>query len=183
MATETLSTEHPAIEITQSVSARDLLLHHLKHKGYKLMKDDAMIIPEKKEGVLAAVRHGKKELIDVKALSDFYPVAEIREEHTGITDQLLHSIQSVAEALFFSFIHFGRYFKGEKMTLALALPDTQRYRQILEKLEDYFTENNLDFKVYLVALSGDVQERNLNGKMNKAEMSKEVMEQRKALKL
>lgn len=182
MATETPLTAPQAIETTQTVSARDLLLHHLKQKGYKLLKDDAMIVPEKKEGVLAAVRHGKKELIDVKALSEFYSVTEIREEHPGITDQLLHSIQSVAEALFFSFIHFGRYFKGEKMTLALALPATQRYRQILEKLEDYFTENNLDFKVYLVALSGEVQERNLNHKKNKSEVRREVMEQRNALK-
>jgi hypothetical protein len=182
MVTETPLTTQPTTETAQPISARDLLLHHLKQKGYKLLKDDAMIVPEKKEGVLAAVRHGKKELIDVKALSEFYPVTEIREEHTGITDQLLHSIQSVAEALFFSFIHFGRYFKGEKMTPALALPDMRRYRQILEKLEDYFTENNLDFKVYLVALSGEVQELNLNQKKNGPEVSRQVMEQRNALK-
>ncbi len=158
-------------------------MHYLKQKGYKLLKDDAMIVPEKKEGVLAAIRFGKKELIDVKSLSEFYPVTEIKDAHTGLTDHLLHSIQSVAEGLFFSFIHFGRYFRGEKITPALALPDTQRYRQILEKLDDYFTENNLDFKVYLVAPGGEVQERNLNQKKNKGEVAKEVIEQRKTLGL
>ena len=50
----------------------------------------------------------------------------------------------------------------EKVTLALAFSDTERCQQIIEKPKDYFTGNNLDFKIYLITADNEVQEWYLN---------------------
>ena len=182
MATETVSTSNPTTESLQEANIRNLLLCYLKQKGYKLLKDEAPAITDKKENIIAVSRHGRKELIEVKGFSAFH-IKQFKEEQPKKSDQMLQAIQSIAEALFFSFNSFGKYFKGEKVALALALPDTERYRQIIKNLEDYFTDNDLDFKVYLVAEEGGVKERNLNEKMNKNEIPTDVMEERKKLRL
>lgn len=183
MATETLLTTNQDTATSQTTSARDLLLHYLKRNGYKISKDDAAAIAEKKEDVLVVTKHSRKEIIDIKSLSEFVPVTGVKEEHHSATEYVLHAVQGMAEALFFSFINFGKYFKGEKLTPALALPDTERYRQIIQNLEHYFTENNLDFKVYLLAENGEVQQKNLNYKKNAGiAVPREVMEKRSALK-
>lgn len=181
MATETLSSDQISAEALPTVSALQVLQHYLKQNGYKPVKEDAEFVKEHKGDLLVVTRHGRKELIDVRGLSAFSAVFEKEKEALSITDHLLHSVQSLAEAMLYSFIHFGRYFKGEKITSSLALPDTDRYRQILKNLGDYFTENNLDFKIYLVAQNGRVQERNLNEKKNKHAVPAEVIKQRKAL--
>jgi hypothetical protein len=168
MATETIPAEQTAVETLQAVSAPEALLHFLKQAGYKLVKDDDDLVRESKGQLLVVTRHGRKEAIDIRGLSTFAAKVEKEKEQTTITDHLLHSVQFLADALLSSFLIFGKYFKGQKMTSALALPDTVRYRQIMEKLEDYFSENNLDFKIYLVAQNGGVLERNLNRKKNKA---------------
>jgi hypothetical protein len=181
MATETsLIINDTAVNQTQAISARELLLLYFKQNGYKLVKEDAASIHERKDDLLIVSKQGRKELIDIKGISAFFTTPERKEEQLTITDHLLHTIQSTAEALFFSFINFGKYFKGEKITSALALPDTERYRQIIEKLQDYFTENNLDFKIYLLGENGEVKERNLN-QLKDGAVPKEVMEKRKAL--
>lgn len=180
MATEAPSTEKFSAEPFQTVSALQVLQHYLKQNGYKSIKEDAERIQDHKD-LLVVAKHGRKELIDVRGLSAFSAVLEKEEAHASITDHLLHSMQSLAEAFLYSFIHVGHYFKGEKILSSLALPDTERYRQILKNLGDYFTGNNLDFKIYLVSENGEVQERNLNEKKNKAAVPAEVMKKRKTL--
>lgn len=181
MSTETDLTETTPAEVVQEVSTRDLLLRYLRQNGYKLLKDE-IVIPEKKDGLLAVARHGRKELIDVRSLPAVFPLVEKKEGQLKKTDLLLHAMQSVAEALFHSFVHVGKYFQEEKIASALAVPDTERYRQIIGKLEDYFTENNLDFKIYLLAENGTVRVQNLNQKHNKdSALPKAVMEKRTAL--
>src|SRR5690349_3379283 len=123
MATETNPTENIPVDITQEISTRDLLLRYLRRNGYKLLKDEAVAVPEKKEGLLAVAKHGRKELIDVRSLPAFFPKRAQAEEQTKKSDLLLHAMQSVAEALFYSFINVGNYFKEEKIFSALALPD------------------------------------------------------------
>jgi hypothetical protein len=182
MATETSSINKLSGETLQTVSALQVLQHYLKQNGYKPIKEDAELEKEHNGNLLLVSRHGRKELIDVRGLSAFSAVLEPEEEHASIADHLLHSMQSLAEAFLYSFIHVGRYFKGEKVLSSLALPDTERYRKILKNLGDYFTGNNLDFKIYLVAEDGEVQERNLNEKKNKAAVPEEVMKNRKALR-
>lgn len=161
MATETTSTEKYSAEALNTVSALQVLQHYLKQNGYKSIKEDAELIKEHND-LLVVARHGRKELIDVRGLSAFSAVLEKEEEQASIADHLLHSMQYLAEAFLYSFIHVGRYFKGEKVLSSLALPDTERYRQILKNLGEYFTCNNLDFKIYLVSETGEVLERNLN---------------------
>lgn len=181
MATETPFSQTLSAEPVQTVSALEVLQQYLKQQGYKPLKEEAEWIKAHKDNLLVVTKQGRKELIDVRGLFSFLAVVEKEKEALSIADHLLHSVHSLAEALLYSFIYFGRYFKGEKIASSLALPDTERYRQILKNLGDYFTENNLDFKIYLVAENGTVQERNLNEKKNKSAVPAEVVLQRKAL--
>jgi hypothetical protein len=66
--------------------------------------------------------------------------------------------------LFNSFINFGKYYSDENAVGAMALPNVDRYKATIEKVQDYFTSNNLYFKVYMVSENGDVDVINLNDK-------------------
>jgi hypothetical protein len=51
---------------------------------------------------------------------------------------------------------FVKHYSDEKST-SLSLHDLDQYRDILEKVREYFTVNNLNLKVYLVNEAGGVQ--------------------------
>ncbi|MEJ7681526.1 MAG: hypothetical protein WKG06_27480 [Segetibacter sp.] len=47
------------------------------------------------------------------------------------------------ETLFNSLINFGKYYSDESAVVAMALPNVDRYKTIIEKVADYFNSNNL----------------------------------------
>ena len=49
----------------------------------------------------------------------------------------------------------------------VGLPNVDRYLTIIEKVEEYFSMNNLYFKIYLINQDGDVEVSNLNKKFIK----------------
>ena len=49
----------------------------------------------------------------------------------------------------------------------MALPNVSRYQAIIQKLNDYFSINDLYFRIYLVNEDGSVEVSNLNSKYSK----------------
>lgn len=131
---------------------------HLKKNGYKIYKPD---VSETGSISIVASKYFKKELIEVKGLPKTF---ESQSAH-GVSKSN-SPVQTAkhwfSDALFNSFTNFGQYYTGENVLLAIALPNVERYKAIISRVHDYFTMNNLSFKIYLVNEDSDVEVSNLN---------------------
>ncbi len=137
------------------------LITYLKQNKYKIINDNSEDEIKKSHHIVAVSKTGRKEVIEVKS--------NYTERHDGLkkeqekkTDLKQQAKYWFSEALLSSFVNFGRYSISGKVTLALGVPDTERYQQIIEKVQEYFTANNLNLKVYMVADDGKVKVHNLN---------------------
>jgi hypothetical protein len=130
------------------------LVNYLKQNGYKVQKDNRQKETEKAERFIIASKFFKKEIIEVKS----YPV--IHSNQNPVAPKAAAK-SWFAEALFNSFVNFSRFKDAE---IAMALPNVGRYKTIISNLNDYFTVNNLYFRLYLVNEDGLVEVSNLNQK-------------------
>ncbi|WP_207497100.1 hypothetical protein [Aridibaculum aurantiacum] len=137
------------------------LVRFLKENGYKIHKDKAV---DRSEKVVIASKYFTKEVIEIKGFPAKAVQTGSSQKSTNSTAQAKHWF---SDALFSSFVNFGKYYSNENAEIAMALPNAERYRAIIEKVQDYFTINNLHFKIYLVNEDGQVEVSNLNENMRK----------------
>lgn len=131
----------------------------LKENGYKVHKDNVLKEAEKPERIITATKFFKKEVIEVKGFPHHY-IPSAKE-----TVQTKSNAKNwFTEALFNSFVNFSVI---ENAEVAMALPNVSRYQAIIEKLNDYFSVNDLYFRIYLVNEDGGVEVSNLNIKYAK----------------
>ena len=142
------------------------LISYLKKNGYKIHEEKPKNIGSKPEKIITVSKFFTKEIIGIKGLQ---PTTE-RNNLLKILDKNDSSSQVknwFYDSLFNSFINFGKYYSDENAVGAMALPNVEKYKAIIEKVQDYFTSNNLFFKLYLVDEGGEVNVWNLNEKDNK----------------
>jgi hypothetical protein len=142
------------------------LIVYLKKNGYKIHEEKASKLPGKTEKIITVSKFFTKEIIGIKGLSraaDRSSLLKIQDknETSATAKSWFH------ESLFNSFINFGKYYSDENAVGAMALPDVERYQAIIEKVQEYFTSNDLHFKVYMVKENGEVEVVDLNDKDNK----------------
>ena len=159
MHTEANTVVEPAEAWFDEETVKGYLIDYLKGKRYRIVSDSAKDATEA-ESSIVAIKSGQKELIEVKGdpASSFNPTTKATKK----ADMRQQARYWFSEALLTSFINFGRYNWSGKVTIALGLPDTERYQQIVTNLQAYFTANNLNLKVYMVAADGTVTEHYLN---------------------
>lgn len=136
---------------------------YLKENGYKIHKDSGKPT-ERNEKVVIASKYFTKEIIEIKGFPAKAPNYSGLQKATANNANAKHWF---SDALFSSFVNFGKYYSIENAEVAMALPNAERYKAIIEKVQDYFTINNLFFKIYLVNQDGEVEVSNLNENMRK----------------
>lgn len=142
------------------------LVAYLKESGYKIHKDLYNKMPDKIDTIITASKFFSKEIIEVKGYpADFYKINN--KEVPKHISQVNHAKKWFSEALLNSFVNFGKYYSNDSAVVAMALPNVDRYKTIIEKVQDYFSMNNLYFKIYLVNQDGQVEVSNLNKKFTK----------------
>lgn len=138
---------------------RDNLSAYLQEKGYKITVEEVPATGGAGYRLVAVSMLGRKEIIEVKGRLSFggrnSPARDPGSGKKEVRGWL-------AEALLDSFLTFGRHLAAFRCHLAVALPDTGRSRQLVEKLQPYFTANHIQLKVYLVDEAGKVEEHPLN---------------------
>lgn len=142
------------------------LVAYLKENGYKIHKDLYNKMPDKIDTIITASKFFSKEIIEVKG----YPGGFYKTSNKAMPkniNQGYHAKKWFSEALLNSFVNFGKYYSNDSAVVAMALPNVERYKTIIEKVEDYFSMNNLYFKIYLVNQDGQVEVSNLNKKFTK----------------
>jgi hypothetical protein len=138
------------------------LTKFLKDNGYKIHKETGLPA-ERPEKVLIASKYFTKEIIEIKGFPN-KPASLSGLQKPSATTNARHWF---SDALFSSFVNFGKYYSNENAEVAMALPNVEKYKAIIEKVQDYFTINNLYFKLYLVNEDGEVEVSNLNENMRK----------------
>ena len=135
---------------------------HLKQNGYKIQKQVSINISGKQELVIVGSKYFEKEIIEVKGYpKTFEGESTIASKKVSAT----HHVKNwFSDALFSSFVNFGKYYSNSNVLVAIALPNISRSKAVIQIVKDYFTENNLYFKIYLVNEDGDVEILNLNEK-------------------
>ncbi|HEX8277274.1 MAG TPA: hypothetical protein VF540_01215 [Segetibacter sp.] len=137
------------------------VVNFLKENGYKVQKEAG---PKedtyKGEKVITATKFFKKEVIEVKGFPNHYPATDTvtRTRNTPAKSWF-------TEALFNSFMNFNLI---DNAGLGMALPNVSRYQAIVKELNNYFTINDLYFRIYLVNENGSVEVSNLNLRDGKA---------------
>jgi hypothetical protein len=131
------------------------LQEYIKKQGYKIVKKGAF---SNGEGRILVSRKGKQEMIEIKGTPS---TAQVRRknllEATG-PSELEHHKELLQHSL-------SRH-PGGKVASAICVPDISYYREVVEKLKDYFTLNNLHMRIYLVRENGQVVEYALNAREN-----------------
>lgn len=130
---------------------------YLKENGYKIHKDLYNKMPDKVDTIIIASRFFSKEIIEVKG----FPAHKQAPKNISMTQ---HARNWFSEALFNSFVNFGKYYSNDSAIVAMALPNVYKYKTIIDKVQNYFSLNDLHFKLYLVNENGDVEISNLNKK-------------------
>jgi hypothetical protein len=130
--------------------------NYLKENGYKVQKGSRSKDAERQEVIIIASKFFKKEIIEIKG----FPYHTHNQLQTSIP-KATQAKNWFTEALFNSFVNFSNF---ENAELAMALPNVGRYQTIIKNLNDYFTENDLSFRIYLVNEDGSVEVSNLNHK-------------------
>lgn len=127
---------------------------YLRDLGYKVQKESRIRDHEKSGIIITASRYFKKELIEVKGYPHYY-----HNQLQSVTPKATQAKSWFTEALFNSFVNFSSF---ENAELGMALPNVSRYQAIIKNLTDYFTANELYFRIYLVNEDGSVDVSNLN---------------------
>jgi hypothetical protein len=137
---------------------------YLRDNGYKIQKQVSINISGKEELVIVGSKYFEKEIIEVKG----YPKTfEEQESSLSKKTTATHQVKRwFSDALFSSFVNFGKYYSNHNVLVAMALPNVSRSKAVIQIVKDYFTENNLYFKIYLVNENGDVEVLNLNEKFS-----------------
>ena len=138
----------------------DSLVKYLKDNGYKIHRDLYNKMPDKVDTIITASKFFSKEIIEVKG----FPTEFYKKEAPKNTGQIQHAKNWFSEALLNSFVNFGKYYSNDTAVVAMALPNVDKYKAIIGKVQDYFSLNNLCFKIYLINEDGSVEISNLNVK-------------------
>jgi hypothetical protein len=135
------------------------VVNYLKENGYKVQKVAGCKEEyEKVERVITATKFFKKEIIEVKGFTPYYFPA------TNHPSPPKSAKIWFTDALFNSFMNFSGIDNAE---VAMAVPNVSRYQAIIKELNNYFTVNDLFFRIYLVNENGSVEVSNLNYKHGK----------------
>ena len=127
---------------------------YIKDACYKIQRENRLKDQEKSGIILTASRYFKKEIIEIKG----YPHYDHNQLHS-IAPKATQAKSWFSDALFNSFVNFSHF---ENAEIAMALPNVSRYQAIIKNLTDYFTSNELYFRIYLVNEDGTVDVSNLN---------------------
>ena len=139
---------------------KNSLIEFLKKEGYKIHLEQK---GEAGENIVAASKYFRRELIGIKGFPSSYYAQDGRKKSASTTEKQ-HAKNWFSDIILGAFTNFSYFHLYENVTVAIALPNSERYKSIIERVQDYFSDNDLSFKIYLVDESGEVTIQNLNEK-------------------
>jgi hypothetical protein len=132
------------------------LVLHLTGLGYKIIRDNSDNPNARGEDIIAVSPEGLSEIIEVKGYpTGYYTKGDYRGKKNK-TNPKLQAKHWFSEAMLSCFANHAKHRHAGKFVVALAFPLNARYKELIKKVEDFFTDKNIPFKVYFVAENGEV---------------------------
>jgi len=149
---------------TQFISTS--LKAYLEDHGYRIL-DEQEEHHSNCDDVIVASKIFGKEVIEIRGTIET-PEAVKETESSKRAKLFTEAMYWLSDVLLWPITFFANHYNDDK-NRSLCLPDLEQYKELIEKLREYFTNNNLNLKVYLVNASGDVHITHLNLIDNKDE--------------
>lgn len=133
------------------------LVRYLIEHNYTIIHDNTENKTAK--GVdIEAVKNKVRELVEVKGYPSIYFVNGPKKGQKTKTDPRLQSTHWFSGCLSSTL----KNYESKETKLAMAFPACSRYEELVIKNQKYFTDNDLDVKVYFIDEKGSVTIGNLN---------------------
>jgi hypothetical protein len=136
----------------------------LQEQGFRVTEPDEEK-PTFLDKVVIASRLLTKEVIEIRGTLSGEAHLPDTEAHKRAR-MFSEAMHWLSDALLSPITFFTTHY-GDNRNRCLCLPDVEHYREILDKVKDYFTTNNLYLKVYLVSEDASVHIHQLNERSNK----------------
>ncbi len=144
-----------------SISAK--LVEYFKNEGNIIEKDNSQNI--RTRGADIVISKGPyKEAIEVKGYPTTIHTQGANKGKPKSTNPKLQAKHWFSEAILSCFFNYKELKNDSQLRVSLGFPKFDRYEEIIYKVEDYFTDQDIDFKVYFVSENGTVSVTNLNRK-------------------
>ena len=143
------------------------LVLYLKDQGYKIIKDNSPDISARGVDIIAISPKGVSEIIEVKGYPTAYYTKTVNMGMLKKTSPKLQAKHWFSEGILSCMFNYSKYKENGAIRLALAFPldDSGRYKELISKVEDYYTAYNIDFRIYFITKEGDISIDNLNRAM------------------
>lgn len=141
------------------------LVQYFIDNGYKIDKDNSANISARGEDIIVSKKN-EKEIIEVKGYPTTKHTKGEKKGEDKITSPRAQAKHWFSEALLSSIFN---YKKHKDANIAVAFPKMDRYEELIIKVEDFFTDKNIDFKIYFVDKDGNVTLDNLNKRNGKSQ--------------
>ena len=139
------------------------LVEYLNAEGYEIIKDNSKKVTAHGIDVIARQPSGVIELIEVKGYPTIFHTKGANKGEIKVPHPTLQAKHWFSEAILSSMFNYRKYKGKSDFILALAFPSDNdgRYKKLIGKVEDFFTDHKVNFKVYFVCEDGSVKVDNL----------------------
>jgi len=138
------------------------IIKYLLDNGYRIHKEEGVKKSMYGERVIITSKYFTKEIIEVKGLVAESNRSKLLMETADKINPTRSFKNFLSDTLFNSLVNFGKYYSDGNAEVAIGLPIVDRYKTIIEMVQEYFITNRLSLKLYLVNQDGSVEVSNLN---------------------
>jgi hypothetical protein len=137
------------------------LITYLRKHDYKIIKDNSHNISEHGADIIAKSPTGVTEVIEVKGYPTAFYTNGNKKGEPKRTNPKLQAKHWFSEAILSCMFNYSKHTDKGKFRLGLAFPLHERYKELISKVENYYTVHQIDFMVYFIDEIGNVTIDNL----------------------
>ena len=136
------------------------LVNHFTKIGFTVLKDNSDNIKER--GVDIIIEDSTSYIImEVKGYPTRFHTKGINKGKPKVTKPEYQAKHWFNEVIMTTLLNYNKFRGKPNLKLAIGLPKYETYEKLLNNIQDYFSDNKLEFKVYFVDENSKVEEQNL----------------------
>lgn len=155
-----MSYDHKADWYYEGNISRTLINHFIK-MGFTVLKDNSDNIKER--GVDIITKDSTSYIIiEVKGYPTRFHTKGNDKGKPKVTKPEHQAKHWFNEVIMTTLLNYNKFRDKPNLKLAIGLPKFETYEKLVENIEGYFSDNDIDFQVFFVDENAKVQQQNLN---------------------
>ncbi len=136
------------------------LVEHFSEKGFTIIKHNSDNIKER--GVDIIIEDTTSFIImEVKGYPTVFHTKGTNKGKPKVTKPELQAKHWFNEVIMTTLLNYNKFRDKPNLKLAIGLPKFETYEKLVKNIEDYFSDNKIDFRVYFVNENSKIEEQNL----------------------